>query len=52
MGTCGQPGYDFCIKQGIDLSISVLKTGYLFLDCKQPAPTFYECNKGIVCVIN
>ena len=27
MGTCGQPGYvlrDFCLKQGIDLSIFVL----------------------------
>ena len=30
MGTCGQPGYvfwDFCLEQGIDLSIFVLNWG-------------------------
>ena len=37
-GFLSQTGIEFiifCVKQGIDLSIFVLKTGYLFLDAKQ-----------------
>ena len=27
MGTCGQPGYDFCLKQGIEFIIFCLNQG-------------------------